>query len=341
MRAAAVREPDRLEIVEVRDPAPGPYQALVRILACGICGTDLHIFRGRFPLRHYPCLLGHESIGRVLEIGAKVDSFRPGDLVLRPTPAPPGQKLDGYASLWSGFSEYGLVFDEAAFKADCPSSRWGEIPGWADAQKVVPSDFDPEAAGIFITFKETLSFLERVGLQPGMQVMVTGTGPAGLCFVRAAKLLGAGPVIVYGRRASTLEVARVLGADLIVGPNEADLAEGLRRSAGQVDLVIEATGDTRVLENATGVLARGGRVGLYAVYTETHFLMPLALGERAFLRVSPREGDTHTRALDALRLGFFEPAVFETRTFDLADTAAALEVVERRGVLKASIQLGV
>ena len=194
MRAAIVPQPGRIELVEIPEPKYGDYEARVEILACSICsGTDSHIVYGQFPWRAYPCVLGHESIGRVVEVGPAVRNLRPGDLVLRPTAVRPGETLGGYSSMFGSFAEIGIVADAAAIVADTPRGETPKLPPFATAQQVMPPDFDPDLAGAFITFKETLSFLQRLGVQVGKSVLILGSGTVGLSFAYGAKLMGAWP----------------------------------------------------------------------------------------------------------------------------------------------------
>jgi len=108
MRAAIVETPGRLEIREVPLPQPGDYQALVRMEACSICNaTDHKIVEGQLPFisrDQYPGILGHESVGTVVEVGPRVRHFREGDRVLRVWAVVPGLN-----SFWGGFAEFGLV----------------------------------------------------------------------------------------------------------------------------------------------------------------------------------------------------------------------------------------
>ncbi len=157
MRSLALRAPHELALVHVPTPTPGPYAVLLRLLAGGVCGTDLQLLHGRLDIASYPCLLGHESVGRVVACDERVRSYHAGDLVVKGTPAPPGTTYAGYASMWAVFSEFGLAFDEAAFRADHPPPAWSQIPAWADGQRVLPSDFDPLDGGMFVVFRETLS----------------------------------------------------------------------------------------------------------------------------------------------------------------------------------------
>ena len=214
MRAAIVPEPGRIELVEIPEPKYGDYEARVEILACSICsGTDSHIVYGQFPWRAYPCVLGHESIGRVVEVGPAVRNLRPGDLVLRPTAVRPGETLGGYNSMFGSFAEIGIVADAAAIVADTPRGETPKLPPFATAQQVMPPDFDPDLAGAFITFKETLSFLQRLGVQVGKSVLILGSGTVGLSFALWGQADRAWPVIITGRRAEPLAAARGWGAD--------------------------------------------------------------------------------------------------------------------------------
>jgi threonine dehydrogenase-like Zn-dependent dehydrogenase len=229
MRAAIVPEPGNIQLLEIPEPSYGEYEALVEIVACSICsGTDSHIVYDQFPMRAYPCVLGHESIGRVVEVGSAVRSFRPGDLVLRPVAVRPGEQLCGYNSMFGGFAQVGLVADAAAIIADTPRSAAPKLPPFATAQQVVPPDFDPDLAGAFITFKETLSFLYRLGVQAGKSVLILGSGTVGLSFALGARLIGAGPVIVTGRRPEPLQGALSWGADYTVNVAQEDLVPAVR-----------------------------------------------------------------------------------------------------------------
>lgn len=155
MRVAIVPEPGRIEVVYAPVPTTSEYEALVEIPTWSICsGTDTHIVHDQFPMRVYPCVLGHESIGRDIECGAAMRNLKPGDLVLRPTAVRPGETLGGYNSMFGGFAEYGIVADAGAIIADTPRGDAPKLPPFALAQQVTPATFDLDLAGMFITFKE-------------------------------------------------------------------------------------------------------------------------------------------------------------------------------------------
>ncbi len=118
MQAAIVVEPGTVQVRQIPIPAPGPFEALVRIEACGLCGTtDRHLVAGTqcyHQADHYPAVLGHEAVGTVIEVGAKVSGFKLGDRVVRATSVWPGEKRGDLFSAWGGFAEYGIVRDRLA-----------------------------------------------------------------------------------------------------------------------------------------------------------------------------------------------------------------------------------
>ncbi len=345
MQTAVVRGRNQLEIATAPEPTIGDYDALVQIVACGVCtGTDLHILRGDFPfLAPYPFILGHESIGRVITVGSKVRSYKPGDLVLRPVAVRPGETLGGLGSVFGGFAERGIVTDAAAIIADTPRTQTPHLPAFADAQQVVPSSFDPVDAGMFITFKETLSWFHALGPVMGRSVLIFGTGPVGLCFARIAKFLGANLVIVVGRREERLELAQQLGADAGVNTTTDDVVAVSRALTGGrgVDIAIEAIGDTALIADATRALAEGGTVAIYgappALETTLRWGGIASTWQLRFIR--PREGDVHDLALDLVRRGFIDLRSFVTHVFPLARIDEAFDLLAHKKTLKQTIMI--
>ena len=273
MRAAVVTRPGHLELLDVPDPRPDPYQVLVRTRAVGLCGTDRHIVGGTFYRREYPAILGHESLGEVVEVGRAVRRFARGDMILRTAAARPGERLGQYASMLGGLAEWALATDIAAFAEDHPDVP---VKPYDRLQKVVPEAFDPIDAGAFIGLKEALSWLRRLGDPRGRRVLIIGTGPAGMAFLQLAKLQGAAQVIVLGRREVRLEQARRLGTDEAIRSSPDDLSGVIRKltDGHGLDMVIEAAGTVDLLEAVPDCLARGGTVGVYG----------LSVGQAATLR---------------------------------------------------------
>jgi threonine dehydrogenase-like Zn-dependent dehydrogenase len=344
MRAAIVPEPGQIELVDLPAPVYGDYEALVEILTCSICsGTDTHIVYDQFPWRAYPCVLGHESIGRVIACGAKVRNFQPGDLVLRPTAVRPGETLGGYNSMFGSFAEMGIVADGAAMIADTPRGVSPRLPPFATAQQVVPVDFDPDLAGALITFKETLSFLQRLGVQAGRSLLILGSGTVGLSFTLAAKLIGAHPVIVTGRRPQPLQAARDFGADAVVNVASEELTQAIKSHTGGAgaDFAVEAVGDWEVLQGGIRALADDGQIGIYGVAPDRVAQLDWAGAPRnwALRFVQPKEEEVHQQVLDQIRLGLVDIRRFVTHRLPFASIREGFDLVRNKQATKVAIRI--
>jgi threonine dehydrogenase-like Zn-dependent dehydrogenase len=344
MRAAVVPEPGRIELVSVPEPAYSEYEALVEVLTCSICsGTDTHIVYDQFPWRAYPCILGHESIGRVVACGAAVRNFKIGDLVLRPACIRPGETLAGYNSMFGGFAEWGVVADGAAIVADTPRGQTPKLPTFALAQQVAPPDFDPDLAGAFITFKETLSFLQRLGVQPGRSLLILGSGTVGLSFVLAAKLIGAFPVIVTGRRPEPLVAAQQFGADAVIDVSREKLTEAVRavtQGAG-ADFAVEAVGDWPVLQEGMRALANDGQIGIYGVAPARTATMDWSQtpGNWSLRFIQPKEEQVHDQVLSQLRLGLVDLRRLVSHRVPFDQLTGGIELVRQKQATKVVVRI--
>ena len=175
-------------------PEMGPYDALVKIDACGICNsTDKKILQRKFVSSiPVPLVLGHESVGTVVEVGSKVSCFQVGQRVLRPGASyPPGSP---YASAWGGFAEYGLVSDLAAWQAD---GREGQPPGMSSKQQVIPSRARSRAGhGDHHAQGGPVRLARRGQSTRTTWTAIVGTGPVARAFTFWAHWLGAPFLVV-------------------------------------------------------------------------------------------------------------------------------------------------
>ena len=166
MKTLVVERDGRITVHEVNKPRYNEYQALVKTIACGMCGTDIKLihrtFKG-FPESVYPIMLGHEGVGEVVEAGSKVKGLKVGDKVLLPFVDPDPENLPGLGSGWGALSEYAVVCD--------PKAPWpGGAPDCAFAQTVLDDDLDPVDATMIVTFREVLSNIRYFGIPaPGLR----------------------------------------------------------------------------------------------------------------------------------------------------------------------------
>lgn len=352
MRAAVVEAPGRLV---VRDDLPEPrlagdYDVLVTLVYGTTCtATDRLLLEGRFPRPvPYPLLLGHESVGRVTAVGARVRSFSPGDLLVR-VGAP---DADG-GNDWGGFAEKGWTRDAEAMREDgLPRAAWAPF----DAARRVLPDVPPVRAPLLVTLRETLSFLTRTGLRRGVSLLLVGSGGHALAFAHHAARLGARCVAVgsAGRR----DLALAAGAEELLDYRAADLEERLALSfpialdetgapwlsSGGCDLLLDAAGSAETVRRLLPTLAPGGTVALYGTRPPGEAgLDPMrARGTFTVYNAHLDEAEVHDEAVDAIRSGGFDPSIWlgDGHAFPLAELPRAFDELAARRRVKALVHLG-
>lgn len=275
MRGLAVDKNGKLSVPELSMPTYGDCQALVKTLSCGVCsGTDGKLIHGTFKnMNEYPMLLGHEGVGRVVEVGKRVTKYKVGDIVLLPFLYGP---QDGFFSGWGAYSEYAVVGDETAFARNGQGIGTPAYDEGCWAQTVIHPDdpVDPADAAMIITFREVLSAMKRFGFKENENLVVFGAGPVGLCFIRFAKLLGMGPVVavdIFDEK--TAEAAR-LGADIVINSQKQDVEAEIRRLfPNGADNIVDAVGINALLNQAMNLVKYNGKICGYGISAELS--MPL------------------------------------------------------------------
>ena len=306
MKTAVVVEPGRLEIWDIAQPAVGEYDALVEILYGATCiGTDKNYIYGRHVREvKYPMLLGHESVGRVVEIGKKVRNFSIGDLVTDVgCPATPGGRISSRAG---GFSEYGIVKDFWEMKkAGLPKSDWEKHR----SNRVIPSWFSPAASTLITPYRETLSYLRRIGVKKGTSLLVLGSGCAGLCFAAQAVNEGACCVSMIGTP-SREAVAKKLGVQSFYSYKSADAYQALEAEHGLFDIIIDAVGAKGGLSDSLCLLKSAGICGMYGWYDwETNYINPLAARDSfKYYAGGYDQAETHDDVITYMKSGDLDPA---------------------------------
>lgn len=240
-------KPRTIEVVEVERPAPGPRDALVRIRACGICGTDVtFLHMGGMPARAHaggdlvPVHLGHEPAGEVVGVGADVSGLRVGDhVVINPQAAPAG--IIGCGGRFGAMSEYLLVQDAVVGRS----------------LAVIPDGVPFDVAALNEPMAVARHCVNRSEAGPGDTVVVFGAGPIGLGAAIWLKLRGVSHVVVADVIPSRLEKALAVGADAVIDSSREDVTTRLTELHGQAanalgqprpgtDIYIDAAGAAAV-----------------------------------------------------------------------------------------------
>ncbi len=340
MISVAVKAPGEVALVELPRPSPGPYEALVKSEVVFICNaTDRKLVGGHFPgigPEAYPLLLGHENVGRVVELGAKVRSFALGDrviggLFLRP---------EGFGSGWGGDSEYVLAADHEAMAADGVAR---EEEGWLEVYKImrkVPEDISVEAAGLLCTWREVRAGFEDFHLKAGDDILIYGAGPVGLSFCRFARLLGLGWVGVVDPIQAKREKAMGLGASAAFSPDDPGIGELAKKRGKKLDAVIDAVGSERIINAGLPLIRLAGSICVYGVIAPERITIDKAAGPYNFNLLVHQWPTRETEAasqgelIEWIRAGRISHRDFVTGDYPLAEVAAALAATEKPDSIK-------
>jgi 2-desacetyl-2-hydroxyethyl bacteriochlorophyllide A dehydrogenase len=340
MRAVTFQAPNEVRVDEKPDPALGaPDEALIRVEASGICGSDLHIYHGRVPVEQ-GFTIGHEYVGTVLEVGADVTRVSAGDRVL-------GCFHTACGSCRACLrSDYHRCEQQRTFGH---GSHLGNLEGAQAEMLLVPrADLTlrrlPEgmadevalfAGDVMGTGYHAIS---HAGLRAGDTVAVLGLGPVGLCAVQAALAGGAAHVYAVDSVGPRLEMAGSFGDVTPIHLTEED-PKGTVRSAtggGGVDVVVDAVGDPAPLALAISLCRDAGVVsGIGAYAGKGEVPLGLAWLKGLQLRLGLANVVAHVdRVIDLIEAGRLDPSPLVTHHMKLDDAAEAYEIYDRREALK-------
>jgi len=262
MRVSVVTAPGETQVVHAPKPAVGPADVLVKIRACGICGTDaLFISMGGMPGHESGMPLGHEPAGEVVEVGNDVTGITVGDhVVVNPMVAPGGIIGNGGSS--GALSEFLLI--ENAVRGT--------------SLEIVPDHIPFEVAALNEPMAVARHGVNQCQPKPSDKVVIFGAGPIGLGATIAFKSLGVDHVVVADLIPARLEKALKVGADAVINSGEEDVAarlldvhgEGESMFGGRVgtDIYFDAAGAPAVIETALGAAKPGARLGVVAVHKQ-------------------------------------------------------------------------
>ena len=341
MKAAFLEKLGSLVVREVPDPQIGPYDALCDLLYGATCsGTDLHLIEGRvrWAIDVAPSIIGHESIGRVKAVGEKVRNYHVGDLVTR-VGAPPAAD-GGYSSTWGGFASMGVARDHWAMADDgAPEDQWSG----STVNQILPADFDPRAATMMTTWRETLSATTRMGVAAGGRVLILGSGGVGLAFAAHAANIGVAQIAMTGNPARE-QAARRAGATAHLDYKAADLSDQLAELAPDgSDFVIDAVGSQQSIDLAVANVAAGGSLNVYGIDEMGKTTVDPNLARAEFTEFSGGydEAETHERVVGLVQAGKLDATIWLDldSLFSLDEINAAFDAVRRREFVKALVKL--
>lgn len=350
MKATVFHGKDDIRVEEVERPRAGAGEAVIRITLTTICGTDLHILRGEYPVKP-GLIIGHEPVGVIEELGAGVTGYAVGDRVLVGAITPCGQCrgcLSGYLSQCGHGEGYeaigGWRFGNTINGAQAEYLR---VPHAQANLAKIPDELSDEQVVLLADIASTgFSGAESGGIRIGDAVVVFAQGPIGLCATAGAKLMGATLIIGVDGDETRLKMSKQLGADMVLDYRAVDVvAEVKRLTGGGADVAIEALGTQPTFESALRCLRPGGTLSSLGVYSGKleipYEAFAAGLGDhRMVTTLCPGGKERMRRLMEVVRSGRVDLTPLLTHTFPLEKISDAYELFgsRRDGVLKVAIK---
>src|ERR1044072_2986113 len=350
MKANVFRGKNNIRIEEVDKPRAGVGEAVIRVTLTTICGTDIHIFRGEYPVKP-GLVIGHEPVGVIEELGEGVMGYEIGDRVLVGAITPCGQCracLSGHASQCGHGEGYealgGWRFGNTINGAQ---AEYLLVPYAQTNLAKIPDELTDEQVVLLADIASTgFSGPESAQVKIGDAVVVFAQGPIGLCATAGAKLSGASLIIAIDGDRNRLEMARRMGADVTLDYREADVvAEVKKLTGGGADAAIEALGTQETFESALCSLRPGGTLSSLGVYSGKvqipYEAFAAGLGDYSIVTtLCPGGKERMRRLMEVVRHGRVDLTPLLTHTFPLDEIKEAYEVFGERagGVIKVAIK---
>jgi len=346
MRALVFRGPNQISVEEVSIPKPGYGEVVMRVTLTTICGTDVHILKGEYPVRP-GLIIGHEAVGVIHEIGPGVTGYKVGERVLVGAITPCGQCnycLGGNLSQCGG-AIGGWKFGNTINGAQ---AEYVLVPHAQANLAKIPDELSDDQVILLADIASTgFSASESAKVQLGDSVAVFAQGPIGLCATAGAKLKGAGMIIAVESDPIRIAMSKRMGADVVINQKEEDVVAAIKRlTQGRgVDVAIEALGTQQTFESCLQVVRAGGTVSSLGVYSGKLAipLEPFAAGlgdHRIITTLCPGGKERMRRLIEIVQHGRVDLRPLLTHTFALQDITQAYELFANRrdGVLKVAIR---
>ena len=351
MHAAVFEGPGRIALGERPIPRCGSNDALVRVTLTTICGTDVHILRGEYPVEPGR-VIGHEPVGVIEELGEAVSGYEVGDRVLVGAVTPCGS----------------CFFCQSQTEAQCSGheDEWKMIGGWRLGNSIdgvqaeyfrvpyaqanlakIPDDLTDEQCVLLADIASTgISAAERADVRIGETVAVFAQGPIGLCATAGARLMGASLIVGVDSIEKRLHLSRQMGADEVIDFTQEDPVAAIKRltDGRGVDVAIEALGQQATFQHCLDATRPGGRVSSLGVYGGK-LEIPIesyvyGIGDKQILSTLCPGGKERMRKLmEMVRHGRLDLAPLITHRFSLDEIEEAYELFgsQRDGVVKVAL----
>lgn len=333
MKALLLTAPSTLELVDFPEPNPAADEVVVRIRACGICGSDIHGWDGSTGRRRTPLIMGHEASGEIVATGPQVKAWRPGDRVTFDSTISCGTCrfcASGQINLCENRRVVGV--SPAEYKQHGAFAERLALPDRILYR--LPDNLPFEQAAMVEPVSIAVHAVQRTKIAPGSTAVVIGSGMIGLLVIQALRWAGASQVVAVDLADNRLELARQLGATHTVNSGRADVAAEVARITGGLgaDTAFEVVGFTPTVNLAIAVLKRGGTcvlVGNLSPQTQDFPLQAVVTKEITLLGSCASAGE-YPLCLDLIARGVIDVRPMIETVAPLADGATWFERLSAR-----------
>jgi alcohol dehydrogenase len=350
MRANVFHGPNNIRVEEVPRPKAGVGEAVIRITLTTICGTDLHILRGEYPVKA-GLVIGHEPVGVIEELGDGVTGYEIGERVLVGAITPCGQCRACLSGQWAqcghdhgyealGGWRFGNTINGA-------QAEYLLVPNAQANLAKIPNELSDEQVVLLADIASTgFSGAESAKIKIGDTVIVFAQGPIGLCATAGAKLMGASFIVGVESDPVRMKMSQQMGANIVLDPKQCDVvAEVKRLTSGGADVSIEALGIQETFESALRCLRPGGTLSSLGVYSGKLALpydaFAAGIGDyKIVTTLCPGGKERMRRLMSMVQSKRFDPTPLITHSFSLDQIVEAYEFFgsRRDGVLKVAIR---
>jgi len=328
MKAAVLYAPYKILIKTVERPAIKNDEVLVKVEAAGICGSDLHAFRGKHPFVKLPRILGHELSGEVAEVGKDVKEVNVGDRVVVEPVIPCGSCIAcvmGRYNVCKSLKVSGAHVDGAfAEYLKAPSNRIYKIP----------DDLSFDDATLIEPYAVATHIVKRSGVRVGDTVAVLGAGPIGLCVLQVAKLAGAKTVVITDIVDYRLQLAKKLGADVTINSGKEDPVEIVKDATNGegVDVAIEAVGVPSTVQQALKITRPFGQVTIAGFFEDPNVKVDVlsVIAKELHVVGSRLYWLDFKTAIDLVSKGKIDVKSIITHKFPLEEAQKAFEIFDQK-----------
>jgi len=334
MRAAVLTNKLLIEIKELAVPVPGEKEVIVKVMACGICGTDQHIYHGQpgSAAVQYPIVLGHELAGEVVQVGTKVAQLKAGDRV----------SID--PNIYCGECEYcrgGRVhlcnqLQAVGVTRDGGMSEYCAVP--AANCYPLPGELSYEEGAMIEPLGCVLHGIQQIKIWPGASVLIIGGGYIGLMMMQMANIYGGSPVVVSEPDTTKHSLALQLGAAETVTPMELEQHFG-----DGFDIVIECVGRKDSMTQAVAMAKKGGQVLLFGVSAPNTKIEvnPFEIFSKELtIKGSFINPHTHDQAISLVQRGKIQIKPLLSHQFEMEELPVVMAEYPKMNVMKGIITHG-